>query len=218
LLLKKHFILINKMIKPVLFTCVFILFFAIYYCSIEEYRRGDSLPAIVDPNTPAPIVFSPCGGVFNWTTTDSQGFVYSVPESETVCTEAKCGQTFTGKFQNKETNPNLICSIPANKTVVCKKCKTFAISTCQFIPNNTPNAQIVTDDTRARSIIALTDPLYAVDKGTRAEYLESYDRYMNMVKMCNSPPPYDAVNEYFICPSSSPVATVNSVRMVVCNS
>ena len=208
------------MIRPVLFTFtfifIFVLFFIIYYYSIEEYRRGISEAATPSPYTP--IVFGPCRGVYNWKNIRGIGTEIPVTESEAVCDGATCSGAFTGIFKKTETDPNLICSVPPNKSIVCPRCQNLSVGSCQFTPNNTANSQIVTNDIQAQPIVASTDPAYRVDTGTVSAYQTAYNRYMNLIKNCNSPPPFDTTSNSFVCPSTSPVATVNSDRMVSCSS
>ena len=208
------------MIRPVLFICIFVLFLLsiIYYYNIEEYRRGDAEAATPSPYTP--IVFSPCSGVYNWTIIRGDGTVNPISdESAAVCnSSATCSGTFVGIFQNKETNPNLMCSVPPNKSIVCPRCQNLSVGSCQFTPNNTANSQIVANDIQAQPIVASTDPAYTVDTGTISAYQTAYNRYMNLIKNCNSPPPFDTASNSFVCPSTSPVAIVDYDRMVSCSS
>jgi hypothetical protein len=216
------------MIRPVLFTFIFIfvLFFIIYYYSIEEYRRGDTLPATTPPATPT-LVFRPCKGVYNWWITgNGTADVFQSPspyrDSDTPfrCNAVTCSSTINGRFQSMETDPSVLCSYPDNKTItiVCPRCQNLSVGSCQFTPNNTANSQIVTNDIQAQPIVASTDPSYSVDTGTVSAYQTAYNRYMNLIKNCNSPPPFDTTSNSFVCPSTSPVATVNSDNMVVCSS
>jgi hypothetical protein len=207
------------MIRPVLFTFtfIFILFFIIYYYSIEEYRRGLSEDATPSPYTP--IVFGPCRGVYNWKIIRGDGTVIPISDqSAPVCnSSATCSGAFAGIFQKTETDPNLICSVPPNQSVVCPRCQNLSVGSCQFTPN-TANSQIVANDIQAQPIVAITDPAYTVDRGTVSAYQTAYNRYMNLIKNCNSPPPFDTASNSFVCPSTSPVASVNDDRMVVCSS
>ena len=205
------------MIRPVLFTCIFVLFFIIiYYFSIEEYRRGYVSPATPAPPS-TPIVFAPCRGVYNWKIIRGSGVQIPVAESAAVCDGATCSGTFVGIFQNNEKDPNLMCSIPANKSIVCPRCQNLPVGTCQFT-NNIASPQIVENDIQAQSIVKNTDPIYMIDKETANTYQEAYDRYMNLIKNCNSPPPFDTATNSFVCPSTSPVASVNQDRLVICSS
>jgi hypothetical protein len=205
------------MIRPVLFICIFVLFFVIYYYSIEEYRRGVTEIATPKPNSPAPLVFAPCRGVYNWTVNNGQGSNNPVAESDAVCERVQCSGTITGIFQNKETDPNLMCSIPPNKTIVCPKCQNLAVSSCQFT-SNTANSQIVKNNVQAQPILTSTDTAYAVDKGTVTAYQTAYNKYMDLINNCNSPPPFDTASNSFICPSTTTLATVNNDRIVICSS
>jgi len=204
------------MIRPVLFTFIFVLFFIIYYCSIEEYRRGTTEAATPSPYNPAPLVFEPCRGVYNWTVNNGQGSVNPVIESDAVCARVPCSGAITGIFQNKEPDPNLMCSIPPNKSIVCPRCQNLIVSSCQFT-SNTANSQIIANNVQAQPILTSTDTAYTVDKGTVTGYQTAYNKYMDLINKCNSPPPFDTASNSFICPSTSPVATVNYDRLVSCS-
>lgn len=211
------------MIRPVLFTFfifIFVLFFIIYYYSIEEYRRGLSEDATPSPYNPDTLVFRPCQGVYNWIHMRGDGTHEYIGDSVYgySCNAATCSGALHGRFYSTEPDPSVLCSMQPYKTIVCPRCQNLSVGSCQFTPNNTANSQIVTNDIQAQPIVAITDPAYTVDRGTVSAYQTAYNRYMNLIKNCNSPPPFDTASNSFVCPSTSPVASVNDDRMVVCSS
>jgi hypothetical protein len=195
----------------------------IYYFSIEEYRRGTSVSATTAPASSGTVTIATCSGKYDkWTRTYGDGIEYGMNvdplfnENSIRCNISTCNNTFKVYFTKNDINDKS-CNTPTPvKSFICPPCQNLKnVASCQFIPDNKPDAQIVANNDLAQSIITSTDPSYIVEKETMTDYQKAYNRYMDLIKICNSAPPFNANDKYFLC-GSSPIAIVNSDNMVVC--
>uniref|UniRef100_A0A6C0KH69 Uncharacterized protein n=1 Tax=viral metagenome TaxID=1070528 RepID=A0A6C0KH69_9ZZZZ len=209
--MKKVFVIISILI-------ILIVIFVFLFIDVEKYRVG-----VADTPAPTTACANPiCLGTFGpWISKDgapmynygnAQGSipVCNGPWSPTCGTLKRSYTPNAGATDNDCTNtciPNLTiytcapCGPPLNVSV--NSCQTQTVKT-------NPDSALVSANTTASTIIGSNDPSMKVDSATIANYSTAYKNYVNAIGQCNTPATYDSANRQFVCPSTSPVATITN--------
>jgi transcription elongation factor Elf1 len=210
--MKKVFVIIS----------ILIVVFVFLFIDVENYRVGIADAATTPPQSNvAPII--QCGGTFgNWI--NSNGVPVTLNNIGTSTDKPSCDRsqscgTLTRTYKPSSSTPDFSCdsqSIPNFSTYTCPPCASKSVNSCQLV-KPIPDPTIVTANATASTIIGYTDPSLKVDSSTIANYTNAYKNYINAVSSCNTPASYDSANLQFVCPSTSPVATITNDGFVTCS-